>query len=77
MTDDSTQEQLVSALTTLVAIERDRLLGHSSDELHVTPREALLEADDALLAAGEDPEEVIWSDDRERLGLPAPESAED
>ena len=56
MTDETSSQmearnkELQKALTTLVAIERDRQLGYVSDELHMDPRDALQEALDALEA---------------------------
>ena len=67
---EADHEPVRSTLTDLIAIERDRLLGYLSSELHADPLDVLRDADDALEAIGVDPLDVIWPDDRDRLGLP-------
>lgn len=66
MTD---HDLIKDALCNLIVIERDRQLGYRESELHLDPKEALRQADKALEELGVDPEDVIWPDDREKLGL--------
>lgn len=68
LTDDE-REKVTRVLRDLVALERDRSLGYPESELHMDPLKALRQADDALEILGEDPEDIIWPDDRELLNL--------
>lgn len=76
--DESSEskEAVVDALTTLMALQRDQLLGYRESELHTDPKQALQQALEALSDAGENPGQVIWADDREKLGLKLPSDAE-
>jgi len=57
------------ALTTLVAIERDRCLGYPESELHTDPTAAIQEALDALENDGRNTDQIVFPDDKDRLGL--------
>jgi hypothetical protein len=71
--DDAPDVELVKqALRNLIAIERDRLMGYPSDELHMSPRKAMENGMVALEELGEDATDVVWEGDRERIGLENP-----
>jgi len=67
--NDGGQSDLQQALRSLVAIERDRLLGYPPAELHQDPKAVLQEAVNALEASGEDIDELIVPGDQETLGI--------
>lgn len=63
---DRTQQ----ALQNLIAIIRDRRLGYQEDELHMPPEDAIADALRVLRDEfGTDPEEVVWPDDQDILGI--------
>jgi len=53
----------------LVALERDRLLGYQSDELHEDPKTVLSDALDTLEQHGADTDKVVMPEDKQALGL--------
>jgi hypothetical protein len=57
------------ALVNLLALERDRLLGYKTDELHMDPQEAVQQALAALEDSGYNPDDVVLPDNQERLDL--------
>lgn len=63
------QPAVEDALQNLLAIERDRLLGYPTGELHMRPERAVREAWDALSARGYNRDELILPDDQDRLDL--------
>lgn len=67
MTDNN--DDLIDALQHLIAIERDRMLGYPTDELHMHPKEAIKDGLGALQDHGVDPADVVWEDDRELLDI--------
>lgn len=67
--DAGGDEQVAEALRHLVAIERDRALGYPSDELHMEPKDAIVEGMKALDTLGDDPDDIVWPDDQETLGI--------
>lgn len=69
MTDDVTKEELKELLRSFVAMERDRLLGYPGDELHADPHAEVERAVAVLERCGDDPDEIIWPEDQEALGL--------
>lgn len=60
---------LEDALNNLIAIERDRLLGYPSSELHMQPETALTVALTALDEQGRDVEFLIMQDDQAALPI--------
>lgn len=64
MTDD-----VKKALRNLIAIERDRQLGYPHEDLHMDPTQAIVEGLDALEELGDDPNEIVWPEDQETLGI--------
>lgn len=71
MTESETvsSEELEEALRNLFAIERDRLQGYQTSELHMDPYEALSQAEDVLVQVGYHPDDLILPAEREKLGL--------
>lgn len=63
------EEVVRDALRNLVAIERDRQLGQRDDELHMDPKTALVDGAKALNELGDDPNEIIWEEDQQALGI--------
>lgn len=60
---------LEDALNNLIAMERDRLLGYPSSELHMQPETALKIALTALDEQGRDVEFLIMQDDQAALPI--------
>lgn len=64
-----TNEEVLDALKTLMALERDRQFGYHTSELHTDPTGALRDAMGAVESAGDDPDQIIWPEDQKKLGL--------
>lgn len=64
-----TVDDLRRLLRDFVAMERDRELGFPGDELHRWPRQAIVEALELLETLGDDPDEIVWPEDQETLGI--------
>lgn len=62
-------EELIAVFRELVALERDRELGYSRDELHKDPKTVIEEALSVLDELDEDPDDVIFPDDQEKLDI--------
>jgi hypothetical protein len=63
------QTDFERAMIDLMAIERDRLLGYPSDELHMHPLDAVRKAWMELTDHGHNPDELILPEDQDRLDL--------
>ncbi|TKX60671.1 hypothetical protein EXE48_11910 [Halorubrum sp. ASP1] len=64
-----TDSKLEEVTRDLMAIERDRLLGYRTSDLHMDPKAALNRAIAVLEAHGYDPDELILPEDQRSLDL--------
>jgi hypothetical protein len=64
-----TDNELEKVTRDLMAIERDRLLGYRTSDLHMDPKAALNRAIAVLEAHGYDPDELILPEDQRSLDL--------
>lgn len=71
--DNDTTDDLTESLRALVAIERDRLLGYHTDELHMEPQRAIEHALAALDDAGDrTTDELVTEETADILGIERP-----
>ncbi|MEZ3117872.1 hypothetical protein RYH80_18295 [Halobaculum sp. MBLA0147] len=71
-TDSIDREAVITVVSELVALERDRTLGYAPDELHTDPRDVIEEALVLLDDLDTDPDEVVFPEDQDRLGISSP-----
>lgn len=69
MSDNDNTDEIERVLLDFVAMERDRLLGYPSDELHRDPHNALVDGMEQLIEAGHNPDEIIFPEDQDVLDL--------
>jgi hypothetical protein len=65
----SDESEVEQALRHLLAIERDRLLGYTSGQLHMDPQTAVQDAINALERRGHDADDLILPEDQRKLNI--------
>lgn len=65
----SGEAEIERMLRHLLALERDRLLGYPSDELHMDPQVAIQDAVNALRNRGRSIDDLILPEDQQKLSI--------
>lgn len=72
MTGENTEQpdpDVKQPLIDLIAIIRDRQLGYPSEDIHMDPVDAIENGLEVLDELGTNPDEVVFPDDQETLGI--------